>query len=426
MTLYSEFVPKQRRSIKRDLGLLCSLKGFFTPKTIDDLEELGLFPPRIKVNKKEFFFSKQGKEALRRISDFISQSKKYSDFLNYNDIFKEVILEIERWINDDIVPNDLEFIEPLDKIFSKKVDDYTFVCKVDGLSLDGVNNIIIGNKEIKKYDQQIIADLTDDLTTAIAEEYTNSIIISGSERGSRSVAQEKFYHNAELSLSVLRLYSCALYSSAIYQANILLINDCGNSYGRASSFGWRNDDKSLSFTRYLKSKQDFEIGRDLIESFKSDYFFTELISVIGKKNKNELENAVSKSLFWIGEAQKERSHASVWVKLWSCVECFFVFGEEKVTERNSQGLASILVFGGYDHDQFSDYNDLKTKIKKFYGLRSKIVHHAEYTQIDEVLLEELSFMVAWLIITMVSLLDRGYTMLSDIQEQAERLDKIQN
>jgi len=135
---------------------------------------------------------------------------------------------------------------------------------------------------------------------------------------------------------------------------------------------------------------------------------------------------VSKSLFWIGEAQKERSHASDWVKLWSCVECFFVFGEEKVTERNSQGLASILVFGGYVHDQFSDYNDLKTKIKKFYGLRSKIVHHAEYTQIDETLLEELSFMVTWLIITMVSLLDRGYTMLSDIQEQAERLDKIQN
>jgi len=257
MTLYSEFVPKQRRSIKRDLDLIYSLKGFFTPKTINDLEELGRFPPKIKVNKKEIFFSKHGRVALRRISDFISQSKKYSDVLNYNDIFKGVIVEIERWMNDGIVPNDLEFIEPLDNILSRKVDDYTFVCKVDGLSLDGVNNIIIGNKEVKKYDQQIIADIADltgDLNTVIAEEYTNSIIISGSERGSRSVAQEKFYHNAELSLSVLRLYSCALYSSAIYQANILLINDCGNSYGRASSFGWRNADKSLSFTRYFKSK----------------------------------------------------------------------------------------------------------------------------------------------------------------------------
>jgi len=72
MTLYSEFAPKQRRTIKRDLDLICSLKGFFTPKTIDDLEELGSFPPKIKVNKKDVFFSKQGTVALRRISDFIS------------------------------------------------------------------------------------------------------------------------------------------------------------------------------------------------------------------------------------------------------------------------------------------------------------------------------------------------------------------
>jgi len=73
---------------------------------------------------------------------------------------------------------------------------------------------------------------------------------------------------------------------------------------------------------------------------------------------------------------------------------------------------------------YIDYQILKTKIKKYYGLRSKIVHHAEYTHINEELLEELSCMVAWVVITMASLIDKGYTSLADVQMQVERLDKI--
>ncbi len=78
----------------------------------------------------------------------------------------------------------------------------------------------------------------------------------------------------------------------------------------------------------------------------------------------------------------------------------------------------------YSHKLYIDYYILKTKIKKYYGLRSKVVHHAEYTHINEELLEELSFMVAWVVITMISLIDKGYTSLADVQMQAERFDKL--
>jgi len=33
-------------------------------------------------------------------------------------------------------------------------------------------------------------------------------------------------------------------------------------------------------------------------------------------------------------------------------------------------------------------------------------------------------MVAWVVITMISLIDKGYTSLADVQMQAERLDKL--
>ena len=427
MTLYEELTPKQKRSIKRDIDLIFSLKGLSFPKTIEEIKEIGFLSAKVKVNENEIYLSKDGRVALRRICDFIHQSKIFGNVPNYNDIFQGVFGEIERWLNDSLVPDDEEFVDPLDILLSKQIDNYVFVCRVDGLSFDKTDNIVIGNREIRKYDKKLISeisDISDDINDVINKEYSNSLVILGIERGSSSVAQEKFFHNAELSLSVLRLYSCALYRKAIQRINIRLINDCAHSYGTASSFGWDDSEKSLIFTRYFKSEHDFKIEPELLDYLSSVCFFKEFSNLIDKQNRNELEDAVVKSLFWIGEAQKDRSHAAAWVKLWSCVECFFTLGEEEITERNARGISSILVYGGYSHEKYDDYDQLKKKMKKYYRLRSKVVHRAEYTHIDQILLEELSFIVAWVIITMISLLNRGYTTLAQVQEQAERLDRI--
>lgn len=426
MTLHEELTPKQKRSIKSDIDLIFSLKGLSFPKTIEDIKQIGFFSPKVNVNNHEIYLSQDGRFALRRICDFIHQSSKYKNLLNYNDIFPGVLSEIERWLKDSLVPDDKEFVEPLDIFFSKQIDNYVFICRVDGLSLDKLDNISIGNKEIRRYDKKLIAEINgvnDDIIDVINKEYSNSLVIVGTERGSSSVAQEKFFHNADLSLSVLRLFSCALYSQAIRRINIRLINNCVHSYGPASSFGW-DSKKSLFFNRYFKSEQDFKIGSELLDKLISECFLKELSSLIDKENKNELEDAVVKSLFWVGEAQKDRSLASAWVKLWSCVECFFTLGDEEITEKNARGVSSILVFGGYSHEKYSDYEQLKKKIKEYYDLRSKVVHRAEYTHIDQLLVEELSFIVAWVIITIVALLNRGYTTLAQVQEQAERLDRI--
>ena len=262
MTLYEELSAKQKRSIRRDIVFIISLKGVFFPKTIYEIKEIGVFSPKVKVNERDIYLSKDGRFALRRICDFIHQTKRYNDLLNYNDIFQGVIAEIGRWINDKLVPDDAEFIEPLDLLLLKKIANYTFFCRVDGISLESIDSIIIGKYVIKKYDQMLISGINDanDLTNnVIKKEYGDALVIIGTESGSRLVAQEKFYHNADLTLSILRLYSCALYHSAIRRLNIRIINNCAQAYGPASSFGWGNSEKSLIFTRYFKPGQDFKM-----------------------------------------------------------------------------------------------------------------------------------------------------------------------
>ncbi|BBO87506.1 HEPN domain-containing protein [Desulfosarcina ovata] len=284
----------------------------------------------------------------------------------------------------------------------------------------------IGTIEIKKYDDSITSGCTDvnDLLDTIKKEYANSLVIMGTEMGSRAAAKERLYHNAELSLSVLRLYTCALYRQAIQGVNIRLLDDCFTTYKPVTTFGWTEPGKSLSFTKHFGSIQNFKIDPNILNHLKNDLFFNKISTLIGKQDRNELEEAVVKSLHWIGEAQKDKSRSSAWIKLWSCLECFFTIGRKKISERNARGIAAILVFGGYRHEQYDDYNGLKKKIKEYYGLRSKIVHRAEYTHIGSIQLSELAYIVAWVIITMASLLDKGYQTLSKVREQSDRLDRI--
>lgn len=426
MTLYEELQPKQKRSIRCDIDFIFSLKGITFPQTIDEMKALGgIIPPHVRVKDRDIYFSRKGQTALRRLCDIVHSTERYKDELSYNDVFQGIISELGRWFNEEMIPDDREFIEPLDLLLLKKIDNFTFLCRVDGISLDSVLCITIGKYEVKKYDEIHISGInnpSDRTNKLIRQEYHDALVIIGTERGSCSIAKEKYYHNADLSLSILRLYSCALFRSAIHKLNIRLINNCAQAYGRASSFGWGDLEKYLIFTRHFRSEQDMKIDIELLKDMHSAYFFEMLSTLIGKEQKNELENAILKALYWIGEAQKDRSNASAWIKLWSSMECFFTLGENEITEHNARGISSILIYGAYSHHEFGNYSQLKQKIKKYYKLRSKTVHRAEYTHIDNRILVEFSFIAAWTVITMASLLSRGYTTLSQIQKEADRLD----
>lgn len=204
--MYKELTPKQKRTIARDISVVCSLKGLSFPKTIEDIKEIGLFSPRVKVKENEIYLSEKGKTALRRICDIAHDRKKYRDLLNYNDVFQSVLSELGRWFSDGLIPDADEFIKTLDQLLSNSIKKFHFTCRIDGISLDKVACIKIGNREIKAYNNADLdgaSDISESTKKVIDEEYGGSLVITGTENGSQSVALEKFYHNAELSLSIL-------------------------------------------------------------------------------------------------------------------------------------------------------------------------------------------------------------------------------
>jgi hypothetical protein len=86
------------------------------------------------------------------------------------------------------------------------------------------------------------------------------------------------------------------------------------------------------------------------------------------------------------------------------------------------GIASILVFSGFQIVEFKDFGTVKKRLKTLYDLRSRALHRAEYDQITANDIAELSHWIAWVIISMMALTERGYRTLKQIREQCARLD----
>jgi hypothetical protein len=71
-----------------------------------------------------------------------------------------------------------------------------------------------------------------------------------------------------------------------------------------------------------------------------------------------------------------------------------------------------------------DYMKFKRRLKAFYGLRSKAIHRAEFDLVQNADLEEFSHWIAWMIVSMVALAERGYRTLAAVKAQILRLDAI--
>ena len=165
----------------------------------------------------------------------------------------------------------------------------------------------------------------------------------------------------------------------------------------------------IVYKRYIKSSHDFTIDKELLNYLSKTCFLNEAASLIEKQRRNELEEAILKAIYWFGQVQDDTNDASKWIKLWTCLECFFSLDKNEITESNARGIASLLIYGGYKIDDFGDFMKLKSKIKIFYEFRSKIIHNADFKQIDSKSLYDLSLITAWVIIVAVSLLPSGAT-----------------
>ncbi len=421
--------PKDKRIINYDLNLLFSIKNYIIPTTIEDYKRIGFFSPHLKVSGHYIYLKDSARAALQRVVEIIIKEYELVKFATYNDMWQLVKSHIEMWFEEMFIPDADELLERLLPAFTEFKKARKYIYRVEGLQLVDIDTIELGTKTLHK---QFYWDLIDGveideaLRETIEKEFGGQCVIKGGYVGSTKKAQMKFVFSAEMAISVLRLYGCLLYGSALTNTYIRLVDNSLGARVATSSLSWCEEGGHLGFSQYWGKEQPLELSHEALNYLTEQCFFMQTFQCLEKEVKTELEDAISRAIYWFGEAYKDRDDTMKFVKLWSCVEAFFSIEEDQITMINAMGLSVVLAYGGYSVIDVTDYKEFRKKITKLYDLRSKALHRAYHGHIGLSELIGFARIVAWLIISMVSFSLKGYSELQAVLRECRRIDDAES
>ena len=418
--------PKEKRTIEADLKALFSVKAFLKLETINKWKAVGLFHPSVRTETSTHPLSDSGIAALRRITRIIQGMTELKE-CSRKEIAQQIHEGYETWIKQSLQPDADEFVaECRDKLLLT-VKERSHLISLAGLELDDVDQIELGRVTICKPDMERLRDVQ--FGGAITREwiesqFTKDLWLIGRSHGSPEAAFKQFEHQATLAIGILAVCGSLLYEGAIWQSYLRAGLSPFNQVTPMSIFRWEENGENPTLTRSWGDAKKLPLKTELIEYLRKECFLDQMSSLMESTPKSEVEESIERALYWFADAHGDRNTTMRFVKLWSCAECFFAINEEEITEANARGIASVLTAAGYGVSKAEEYRKLKSRLKELYDLRSRAVHRAEFDGVELRDLQDLSRWMAWVIVSMTALSQRGYRTLVAVREQVIRLDSV--
>lgn len=422
---YSGMTAKQKRIVERDIETLFSPRAFLQKITIEDIKRLDPFHPSITFEKRSLFLSEKGVAALRRLIELISSLPRLAGSVSKEDINIQVFKSYNNWIEKLIQPSGEEFTEDVVDSLLAIVKNYELLIKIDGIDLKDMDVFELGSVRIQRSDRALLEKVNFKGALdvdSIYEDFKDCFWLIGSCTGSAVVASEQFKYRAGLIVGILAVCGAVLYKGAIWQTRVRAVLSPLEHRKDVLLLRWEIGGDNPSFSRNWGTEQDLPLSADSLTYLREQCFLNQLSCLPDRSDRSELEDAIMRSLYWFADAYRDRTEIMQFLKLWTCAECFFSIGEG-FTELNAKGIAVILTYGGYNIVDIGNYASLKKSIKHLYRLRSKALHRAHFSHIAIKDLNNLSYWIAWVIISMVALAERGYKTLHQVHEQISRLDE---
>jgi hypothetical protein len=425
--MFETMPNKKRRIIERDLQTLFAPRAYITEPTIDDLKRLDLFHPSVQYENGVLYLSEQGVEALRRLVESLASLPVLTNNVSVGDINEQVLQCYSGWLNKGLQPTSQEFLEEVTDSLLSQVKCYEFLVKIEGIDLNGLNKLNLGSVRIQRSEPELLDSFEFDDgidRESIYAQFKDSLWLIGSAKGSSNTAFERFGYRAVLTVGILGICGAVLYSGAIRRSRVRVELSPLENRKPVPTLAWEVGGKNPSMSLNFGPEQNLSINAKSVAYLSETCFLNQLSKLPDKENRSQLEDAILRAVYWFSEAYRDRHPTMQFIKLWSCAECFFSIDNELITEQNAQGIATILTFSGFGIVEVENYSKVKREVKRLYKLRSKAVHRAQFSHIDLKDLDALSRWVAWVVISMVALCEKGYTELRQIREQIQRFDLL--
>ncbi len=424
---YAELSSKLKRVVERDVETLFSPRAFLRVTTIEDIKRLPPFHPSVKVKDRTIFLSDKGIGALRRLIRSLTDLPSLTSAVSTGEIDRQVQKSYNAWIERSLQPTGQEFVNDVVSSLHGEVKQYTYLVQIEGVDLKGQEFLPLGTFCIQRSNPALFDGIKFggklDRPT-IYSRFQDSLWLIGCIKGSQDVVLEQFEYRAELIVGILGIYGAILFKGSIWRSRVRAVTSPLGHRKAISLLRWEMGGENPSVSRKWGREQDLLITAESVAYLSESCFLEELASLPDIQDRSELQDAIVRSIYWFAESYKDRTPIMQFVKLWTCVECFFTIDREKITELNAAGISTILTFAGYGIVDPKDYPEFKRRVKKMYALRSKAVHRAEFGHVETKDLDDLSHWTAWIVISMVALAESGYKTLRQVHKQTSRLDKL--
>lgn len=423
---------KDERTLLFAAKRLFSVKSLVSPKSISDIPTKQYFVRELRLmGNRTAFLTDSGYEHFRSVVDVIDRADFFDGMAEFSDIWKAWHRVVEKWLSNDLVPERAdEVVQAIADLVAQEVDDHTFVVPLFGIELDGVESFSLGTMTILRMSVDVLdsAGVEHDHADVphLLELNKHYLLwLKGTTRGTPSVAQQRFSEQATLTFGMLAITAASMYEWGASAFRIGIVMTPEEAIGRSVWFSWHKKNRSLT-THYASPRgQPFPVNMALGDESDMVLMIYRAFAILQASDRTELEEAIARAVYWYSDAHRDPVLVMKLVKYWSCVEAFFSFDEEEITHAVSAGLASILVFGGFQFVPPSEYSTLKKQIVDLYSLRSRAVHRGSHQHTTERDVAQFSQWVAWMIVSMVALVEQGYTTLKEVKAQTGRLDGLE-
>jgi len=414
--------PKQKRTIERDVSTLFSSRAFSARPTMEEWTE----NPTVKTERGDRPLSTVGLAALRRLTPLIADMPEVRESCSPKEIAEEVFERYCSWVLRSGKPNCQEFTDDVLSALRAKVKVHELLIAIEGIDLVDQETVDLGKMRICKADRKLLegVELGGILSPDwVYELFQDRLWLTGRSEGSPAMALRRFEHRAALTVGLLAVCGALLYKGAIWRSHVRLASS-PSSRSAWSILCWEQGGTEPRLINSAEGTQNLPLSAESIAYLRRVCFLDRIMVLVDEVERTEVQDAIVRALYWFGDAHSDRNPVMRFIKLWTCVECFFAIDETEITEANARGIATLLTFVGYGIVEPKDYLKFKRRLKSLYKLRSKAIHRAEFDLVVNADLEEFSHWVAWMIVSMVALAERGYRTLAGVKDQALRLDRI--
>lgn len=424
----AELSRKEARTVDFALERFYNPKAWVVPRSIDDFKIPNALARELKLEgNRILLMTDVGLKHLRTMASVIDDADVFDGQANYSDIDSACRGALAESLSMGQRPNDAkEFVDLISKRVAPQIDTRTYAVPIFGLELVGVESLELGSMRVvpaavSHLDAAGVKHENSDVGKTIETTKTRLWLI-GSARGTATVAEEKFRAQAEITVGMLAVSAAAMYEYGATGFRIGVVMSPEEAYGKSAWLSWTERERTLTTHMKFVRSQDFKIDANLVRQFNDVRVFARAFALFQAEARTPLVEAITRALYWYSDAHWEAVPVMKLVKYWSCVETFFSAEHKDIARSVSVGLTCVLVFGDFDFVPLADYAATKKRIVKLYDLRSRAMHRAAHRHVSKRDAADLSQWVAWMLINIVALVERGYTQVGQIKEISERLD----